>query len=48
MLSSKSSEDIGALVETLRQYGVKLDFTPDTLEANKALVSGKLGVGIVR
>ncbi len=48
VLSSKSSDDIGALVETLRQYGVKLDFTPDTLEANKTLVSGKLGVGIVR
>jgi hypothetical protein len=48
VLSSTSSDDIGALVETLRQYGVKLDFAPDTLEANKALVGGTLGVGIVR
>lgn len=48
VLSSTSSEGIGALVETLRKYGVKLDFNPNTLEANKALVDGALGVGIVR
>ncbi len=48
VLSSKSSDDIGSLVEMLRRYGVKLDFTPDTIEANKALVGGKLGVGLVR
>lgn len=49
VLSSRTSEDVAALVEALRQYGVKLDHTADSLEGTKGLlVVAKTGIDTMR
>jgi hypothetical protein len=49
VLSSRASEDVAVLVGALRQYGVKLDYSADSLEGTKGLLAvAKVGTDIVR
>ena len=48
VLSSQASEDVAAIVEALRRYGLGLDYTADSLEGTKALLAvAKVGTDIV-
>lgn len=49
VLSSRASENVALLVEALRQYGVKLDYSADLPEGTKGLLAvAKVGTDIVR